>query len=150
MSATSSSSSASLRRLRASAAPPNEGSLNGTETILLVEDDERLRVLARTILARYGYTVLDARGGGDALLLCEQFTAPIHLLLTDVVMPRMSGRKLAERLLLERPEMKVIYMSGYTDDAVVRHGVFHSTLAFVEKPITPEALARKLRECLDN
>jgi len=136
--------------VRASAAPPNEGSLNGTETILLVEDDERLRVLARTILARYGYTVLDARGGGDALLLCEQFTAPIHLLLTDVVMPRMSGRKLAERLLLERPEMKVIYMSGYTDDAVVRHGVFHSTLAFVEKPITPEALARKLRECLDN
>jgi len=136
--------------VRAETAPPNVGTLRGTETILLVEDDERLRVLARTILVRYGYTVLDARGGGDALLLCEQFTSKIHLLLTDVVMPRMSGRKLAERLLQERPEMKVIYMSGYTDDAVVRHGVFHSTLAFVEKPITPEALARKVRESLDN
>ncbi|MEI9940097.1 MAG: ATP-binding protein [Pseudomonadota bacterium] len=136
--------------VRAVVDPPNSRTLRGDETILLVEDDERVRVLARTILRRYGYTVLDARGGGDALLLCEQFASVIHLLVTDVVMPRMSGRKLAERLLQVRPEMKVIYMSGYTDDAVVRHGVFHSTLAFIEKPITPEALARKVRESLDS
>ncbi|HEY5376769.1 MAG TPA: response regulator, partial [Polyangiaceae bacterium] len=100
-------------------------------------------------LRKYGYSVLDARGGGDALLLCEQFESRIHILVTDVVMPRMSGRKLAERLLLVRPDMKVLYMSGYTDDAVVRHGVFHSTLAFIQKPITPEALALKVREALD-
>jgi two-component system, cell cycle sensor histidine kinase and response regulator CckA len=130
--------------------PPSNRSLRGHETILLVEDDERLRLLARNILKRYGYNVLDARGGGDAFLLCEQYPGPIQLLLTDVVMPRMSGRKLAERLLQVRTDMKVIYMSGYTDDAVVRHGVFHSTLAFIEKPITPEALARKVRECLDS
>jgi len=125
-------------------------SLFGKETILLVEDEESVRVLLRTILNNFGYAVLDAQSGGDALLLCEQHTEGIDLLLTDVVMPRMSGRQLAERLALVRPEMKVLYMSGYTSDAVVRHGVHHGTIAFIQKPITPGVFARRVREALDS
>jgi two-component system, cell cycle sensor histidine kinase and response regulator CckA len=125
-------------------------SLLGTETILLTEDAPALRAAAHQILERYGYTVLDAPSSGAALALAGSCPGPIHLLLTDVVMPGMSGRELAEQFTARRPGVRVLYMSGYTDDAVVRHGVLRPGVAYLQKPFTPDVLARKVREILDS
>jgi PAS domain S-box-containing protein len=123
--------------------------LRGRETILIVEDADVVRNLAREVLSQSGYTVLEARDGKEALRVCQQHEGPIHLLLTDVVMPGMSGCEVAEQLASLRPEMKVLYMSGYTDNAIVRHGVLESGIAYLQKPFSPAALTQKVREALD-
>jgi two-component system cell cycle sensor histidine kinase/response regulator CckA len=123
--------------------------LDGTETILLVEDQDEVRRVAQEILMRHGYHVIAAQNAGEALLGCERHPRTIHLLLTDVIMPQMSGRELAERLAPVRPDMKVLYMSGYTDNAIVYHGILDSGLPYVQKPLVPETLARRVREVLD-
>jgi len=123
--------------------------LSGTETILLVEDDAMMRPLVEGILQRRGYRVLTAEHAEAALALADQHVGPIHLLLTDVVMPGASGRELATRLAKTRPETGVLYMSGYTDDAIVRHGLLERGLNYLQKPFTPGILAQKLRQVLD-
>ncbi|MBM4132523.1 MAG: PAS domain S-box protein [Nitrospira sp.] len=123
--------------------------VNGSETVLLVEDEASIRKLLVAELRTKGYQVLEAEGGQEALDLCRRHEGPIHLLLTDVVMPRIGGRELAERLSALRPDMRVLYMSGYTDDAIVRHGVEESDTVFIQKPFTPDKLLRKVRDLLD-
>lgn len=121
----------------------------GVETVLLVEDEDTVRSLACQVLAENGYTVLAARHGPEALSLCEHYHQPLHLLVTDVVMPQMSGHELAQQLLQLRPELKVLYISGYTDEALVHHGILEAGIFFLQKPFTPNALAGKVREVLD-
>jgi len=129
------------------ARPPSP---RGTETILLVEDDPAVRGLANSILRDKGYAVLAPQHPEEAEQICAQHTGPIHLLLTDLVMPGMSGRELARRAAALRPQIKVLYMSGYTDDALVRHQVSENIFAFVQKPFSPVVLEAKVREVLDS
>jgi CheY-like chemotaxis protein len=123
--------------------------LDGAETILVVEDSSSLRILVSKILHRYGYSVLSAATAEDALHLCHEHGGSIHLLLTDVVMPGTSGPSLASQLTSQHPAMRVLYMSGYTDDAIVRHGLLQGRAAFLQKPFAPDRLARKVRQVLD-
>ncbi|HYR37775.1 MAG TPA: response regulator [Methylomirabilota bacterium] len=113
-----------------------------------MEDEDELRAVVLETLQMYGYTVLEAGHGGEAMLIAERYSGPIHLLLTDVVMPTMSGADLARRLAAVRLEMKVLFVSGYTDDAIVHHGVLEPGTAFLEKPFNPEQLVRRVREVL--
>jgi len=143
-----------LPRAAGPAAPQKPPALpnlpTGTETLVVVEDEEALRVLAASLLGRLGYTVLTFGSGAEALAGVSTSPRPIHLLLTDVVLGGMSGRVLAERLREIRPELKVLFMSGYTEDVVLRHGVLAGEMAFVAKPFSMETLAKRVREVLDS
>jgi DNA-binding response OmpR family regulator len=122
----------------------------GTETILLVEDEHMVRNLLREMLESCGYQVLAAEDGRDALSIWESYQEPIHLLITDVVMPGMSGRELADRLAAQHSKMKVLYMSGYTDDVIVHRGVLDEGMNFIQKPFALEMLVRKVRAILSD
>jgi CheY-like chemotaxis protein len=122
----------------------------GTETILLVEDEDLVRHLSSQILEESGYTVIEARNGLHALEICEQENYKFDLLMTDVVMPQMGGRELAEKLKSKLPGIKLLFTSGYTDDAIVRHGIIETNTSFIQKPFSPEDLSNKIREILDN
>ena len=143
-----------LPRLEAAVEAPGDrislaAKLEGSETILVVEDEEALRTLLCRFFRLYGYNVLEARHGGEALLLCERHPGPIHLMVTDVVMPQMSGKELADRLAPLHPEMMVVFMSGYTDSDLSGYGAPDSSQRFISKPFRPMDLVKMVRDCLD-
>ncbi len=123
--------------------------IGGTETLLLVEDEDSVREVAREILLSHGYTVPEARDGIEALDVCRRIRGTLDLLLTDVIMPRMNGRELAERILTMRPGTRVLYMSGYPGSAIAHHGVLDVGESYLQKPFTLDALLGKVREVLD-
>jgi CheY-like chemotaxis protein len=129
--------------------PESPASLRGEETVLLVEDEDGVRELIWKILTDHGHTVLEARHGKDALSVAAGYEHPIQLLLSDVVMPEMGAGELADQLLAQRSELKVLFISGYTSDEVVRRGITRKDAAFIQKPFTTEELMRKVREVLD-
>jgi CheY-like chemotaxis protein len=122
----------------------------GTETILVVEDDEMIRSLIRDILESTGYRVLVADDPDQGMKLIGEQQDEIHLLLTDLILPGMSGRELVDRVTKEKPEMRVLFMSGYSDEAVARHGILEPGLAFLQKPFSRDGLVRKVRDVLDS
>ena len=122
----------------------------GSETILIVEDEDLVRTITAKVLKLQGYKILQAATPAEALLLCEQYNKPIHLLITDIVMPQMNGRELSERVQKQMPSVKVLFMSGYTDDQIIQHGVFDSELEFLQKPFSPTNLTKKVRHILDH
>ena len=124
------------------------GETGGNETILLVEDDSAVRAFSIRVLRDRGYAVLEAKDGDEALAICDEYEGPIHLMITDVIMPGMSGRELAEHLARVCPNVKVLYVSGYTDNAIVHHGVLDAGVAFLQKPFSSGGLLRKVRETL--
>jgi two-component system cell cycle sensor histidine kinase/response regulator CckA len=128
---------------------PDADSLRGSETVLVAEDEDGVRELLRKVLTEFGYTVLTARHGRDALMVAGDRSPGIDLLVTDVVMPEMSGRELAETLRDQQPDLKVLYISGYTDDEVVQRGVSGREVAFMRKPFASEELVRRVRAVLD-
>ena len=132
-----------------SRAPELAGTVAGTETVLVAEDDELLRPLARELLTKLGYRVLEARNSVEALAVARSHQGDLHLLVSDVVMPGGGGFQLGQQLVTERPGLKVLYMSGYTDEAVVRHGLLERGLNYLQKPFTPAVLARRVRDVLD-
>jgi two-component system, cell cycle sensor histidine kinase and response regulator CckA len=129
--------------------PGTKPTPQGTETVLLVEDEDQVRTILRQILENQGYHVLSASHGEEALAISQE-PGDIELMITDVVMPQMSGRELAERVVAARPSLRVLFMSGYTDDAIVRHGLLDEKLNFIQKPFDSATVARKVREVLDS
>jgi CheY-like chemotaxis protein len=123
--------------------------LHGSETILLVEDEESVRRFTQTLLENNGYTVIGASGGKEALRLMETMKPGAFLLVTDVVMPQMSGKDLAQKLLLSRPDLKVLYLSGYTGNAIVHHGMLDPGIDFIQKPFNSQELLAKIREIIN-
>jgi CheY-like chemotaxis protein len=128
---------------------PKQVPARGNATVLLVEDEAQVRKLLRAVLIAAGYRVLDAAGPLEALRQCEHFSEEIHLLVTDVVMPTMNGRELAALLKRTRQHTKVLYLSGYSEDAIAQHGVLDSSMVLLPKPVTPDVLLERIREMLD-
>ena len=129
--------------------PANSEAARGSETVLVVEDEDLVRKLMRTILESRGYAVLDARGGDEGFQVCRNHQGPIHVLITDVVMPRMNGKEVAKRLRSIYPDIRVLYVSGYTADAIDQRGVLETGIQFLQKPFTPLVLTNRVRELLD-
>jgi CheY-like chemotaxis protein len=123
--------------------------LEGTETILLVEDETSVRELISQYLRDMGHTVVEASHGAEALEVARRYQGPLDMLVTDMVMPKMSGRELADRLLEEHPQLKILFISGYTSDTAARHGILEGEMAFLQKPFGLRDLARKIREVLN-
>jgi two-component system cell cycle sensor histidine kinase/response regulator CckA len=130
-------------------APPDQKRKRGTETVMIVEDEEGVRKVLVEMLTQEGYQVIVAGGGPEALERARHHAGPLHLLITDVIMPKMSGRELADRMRAQLPDLKVLFVSGYTDSAIVQHGILEPGTIFLQKPFTPEQLATKVRDVLE-